>query len=308
MKRLFAILLLAVTVASVSAATRAEKILKELRNPKSDYVIVAAHRGDWRNFPENSLQAYDSAINMGVDIVEIDVRKTADGHFVICHDATVNRTTSGKGKVSELTLAQIKGFCLRAGQNVKMPKYKMPTLEEVLDLCKDRCIINIDKGYDYYAEIMPLLKERKMIDQVLIKGKMAPETVKETFSSFRHNMLYMPIIDYTSKNWAKAGPLFDAYLNSKVKCEAYEICWNGTLDNVEAVFDKVLASGAKLWVNVMWDSLCGGEKNGFEDDRAIGHEEEIYGKLLGMGATMFQTDRPHLLISYLDVKGRHTLP
>lgn len=307
MRRTLLVVAAALAVLQMSAQTRAERILAEIRNPESRYVVVAAHRGDWRNFPENSLEGYESAIRMGVDIVEIDVRRTVDGHFVICHDATINRTTSGKGRVDELTLSYIQSCCLRAGHNVKLPHYHMPTLEQVLDLCKDRCIINIDKGYDYYSEIMPLLKKRGMIDQVLIKGKKSPEEVAEKFSSYRKNMLYMPIIDYTSKSWAKSCALFDAYLSSKVPSVAYEICWNGTMEGVQDVFDRVIKSNAKLWVNVMWGSLCGGEENGLYDDRAIDNEEAIYGAVLATGASMIQTDRPQLLISYLESKGRHTL-
>ena len=66
--------------------------------------------------------------------------------------------------------------------------------------------------------------------------------------------------------------------------------------------DKVVASGSKLWVNSLWASLCGG----LDDDAAFdGNAAEIYGKLVDMGATMIQTDRPELLISYLRSRGLH---
>ena len=291
----------------VFAQTRAQKILSELNNPKSNYVFVAAHRGDWRNFPENSLEGYASAIKMGVDIVEIDLRRTLDGELIICHDQTVNRTTSGKGKVSELTLSQIRELCLRTGHGIKMKKYKVPTLDEVLDLCKDRILINIDKGYDYYDEIMPKLKKRNMVNQVIIKAKVQPEDVIQKFSAYKENMLYMPIIDYVKSKWQVSGPLFESYLNGKCPLIAYEICWNSTLADEGKIFKKVLRSGARLWVNTLWNSLCGGEENGFEDDRALyGNEDSVYGHLLQMGASMIQTDRPEMLIKYLESKGRHT--
>ena len=80
-----------------------EQLIKSLKNADSDRVIVVAHRGDWRNAPENSLQAIKNCIDMGVDIVEIDVRETKDGHLVLMHDKTINRTTNGKGKVNSWT-------------------------------------------------------------------------------------------------------------------------------------------------------------------------------------------------------------
>lgn len=307
MKRFILSTLLMLFAAQMSAESRADKILREIRDPKSDYVVVIAHRGDWRNFPENSLHGYDSAIRMGVDVVEIDVHRTADGHLVICHDKTIDRTTNGKGKITELTLDSIRHCCLRTGHNIRMKKYHMPTLEEVLDLCKDRCLINIDKGYDYYDQILPMLEKRGMVEQVIIKGKKAPEKVAGTFSKYNHNMLYMPIINYDSKNWQKAEKLFDNYLSGTCPLIAYEICWDYSLPKPEKIFKRVVESGKKLWINTLWDSLCGGDEHGLEDDRAIGNEDKIYGKVLSFGTSMIQTDRPAQLIQWLEKKGRHTL-
>lgn len=308
MKRLFLLLVAGLFILPVIAESRTEKILREIRDPKSKYVVVIAHRGDWRNFPENSLEGYASAIEMGVDVVEIDVRRTKDGHLVICHDPKIDRTTNGKGKVAELTLDSIRKCCLRTGHNIKMPKYKMPTLEEVLDLCKGKVMINIDKGYDYYDQILPMLQKRNMIDEVIIKGTKRPDVVAQKFSKYSHNMLYMPIINYTEKAWDKKDhQLFEDYMKSDLPLIAYELCWNGTLKGEKKIFNQVLKAGGKTWVNTLWDSLCGGEKHGFEDDRAIKNEEAIYGKVLDMGFSFIQTDRPAMLIKYLESKGRHTL-
>ena len=73
------------------------------------------------------------------------------------------------------------------------------------------------------------------------------------------------------------------------------------------VFKKVIKSGKRLWINTLWGKLCGGKENGYDDDAAVGNEEKIYGKILSYGASMIQTDRPAMLIKYLDSKGRHTL-
>lgn len=307
MRRLVTLSLLLMLALCAMAQTRAEQILYHLRNPKSDYVVVVAHRGDWRNYPENSLQALESAIAMGVDVVEIDVRRTADGHLVLCHDATINRTTSGKGKVAEITLDSIRRCCLRAGHGVKMPSYKMPTLAEALDLCRDRVMINIDKGYDYYDQILAMLVERNMADQVIIKGSKSPDKVAALLASHSENMLYMPIINYTERAWTKHESLFERYLSSHIDPVAYEICWNGTLEGEQQIFDRVRSCGSRLWVNTLWGSLCGGEESGYYDDRAVGHEAEVYGALLERGATVIQTDRPAMLIDYLTRIGRHTL-
>lgn len=74
-----------------------------MKQPTSDYVFVVAHRGDWRHAPENSLQAIQNSIDMGADMVEIDVRRTKDSVFVLMHDDSIDRTTSGTGHVDEVT-------------------------------------------------------------------------------------------------------------------------------------------------------------------------------------------------------------
>lgn len=305
MRRFFTLVVSVLALLPLSAQSRAEKILREIRNPKSDYVIVIAHRSDWRHHPENSLAAMDSAIAMGVDMVEIDVQRTADGVLICNHDATLDRTTTGKGKIMEINYEQIKPLFLRTKSGVT--EHRIPTLAEALDLCKDRVLINIDKGYNYYDQILEMLLERDMVEQVVIKGSKKPATVAKQFAKHKSNMLYMPIINYTSKKWEKHAPLFDAYLSSDIPTIAYEICWDGTLKGERKIFNRVLNSGAKLWVNTLWGSICGGDKRGFTDNRAIGNEAKVYGKLLSFGVTMIQTDRPQQLLNYLQSVGRHTL-
>ena len=298
-------MLVAVALIAV-AESRTDKLLRELHNPKSDYVFVIAHRADWRNFPENSLEAIESAIAMGVDIVELDVHRTADGEIVVCHDKTINRTTNGKGKISELTLDYIRSRYLRAGHGATT-RYKMPTLAEALDVCKGRVLINLDKAINYYDQIMEMLVERKMADQVIMKSSKSPAAMKEFFSHHKQNMLYMPIINYNTKSWGKHEQLFNDYLATDLPFIAFEMCWNGSLPGEKKVFNRVLKSGKRLWINTLWGKLCGGYENGYYDDRAVGNEDKIYGKILSYGASMIQTDRPAMLIKYLESKGRHAL-
>lgn len=298
-------MLVAVALIAV-AESRTDKLLRELHNPKSDYVFVIAHRADWRNFPENSLEAIESAIAMGVDIVELDVHRTADGEIVVCHDKTINRTTNGKGKISELTLDYIRSRYLRAGHGATT-RYKMPTLAEALDVCKGRVLINLDKAINYYDQIMEMLVERKMADQVIMKSSKSPAAMKEFFSHHKQNMLYMPIINYNEKSWGKHEQLFNDYLATDLPFIAFEMCWNGSLKGEKKVFNRVLKSGKRLWINTLWGKLCGGYENGYYDDRAVGNEDKIYGKILSYGASMIQTDRPAMLIKYLESKGRHAL-
>ena len=175
-------------------ASRAEGIVAEIHNPSSRKVLVACHRGDWRNYPENSLAAIESVIGMGADIVEIDLALTSDSVLVVCHDRTLNRTTTGKGLIAEIPYDSVQRCFLKSGHGVAT-SHRMPTLREALELCKDRIVVNIDKGYQYYDLVQRLSEELGVTGQLLIKGKSPVADVAAKFSRYEHNMMYMPIID-----------------------------------------------------------------------------------------------------------------
>lgn len=76
-----------------------------MRTPDSHTPVrVACHRGDWRNYVENTLEAVESCIDMGADIVEVDVWRTKDGHLILMHDETLDRTSNGYGLIADHTL------------------------------------------------------------------------------------------------------------------------------------------------------------------------------------------------------------
>ena len=109
-------------------------------------------------------------------------------------------------------------------------------------------------------------------------------------------MMYMPVIDILKP---QGRELFEEYRKSEKQPLAYEVCWDEYTPEVEACMKRIVDGGSKLWVNSLWPSLCGG----LNDDRAFrGETEEVYGRLLDMGATIIQTDRPELLIRYLESK------
>ena len=276
---------------------RAEAIVAELHDPASKKVLVVSHRGDWRNWPENSLAAIESVIGMGADIVEIDLALTSDSVLVVCHDRTLNRTTTGKGLIAEIPYDSIQRCFLKSGHGVAT-SHRMPTLREALELCKDRIVVNIDKGYQYYDLVQRLSEELGVTGQLLIKGKSPVADVAAKFSRYEHNMMYMPVIDILKP---QGRELFEEYRKSEKQPLAYEVCWDEYTPEVEACMKRIVDGGSKLWVNSLWPSLCGG----LNDDRAFrGETEEVYGRLLDMGATIIQTDRPELLIRYLESKGR----
>ena len=176
-------------------ANRAEKILAEIADPSSKHVVVVSHRGDWRNYPENSIPAIESVIRMGVDMVELDVKMTKDSVLVLMHDKTINRMTNGKGQISDITYDSLMTFTMRRAHNVVTDTIKVPTLRQALLCCKDRILVNVDHAYPYYKEIVALTEELGVTGQVLMKGKSSIEQVREDMSKNENNLLYMPIVD-----------------------------------------------------------------------------------------------------------------
>ena len=281
-------------------ANRAEMIAAQIHNPNSKYVVVACHRGDWRNYPENSIPAIESIIRMGADIMELDLKLTKDSVLVLSHDWTIDRCTTGKGRVSDYTLDELKQFRLRRAHGVATDSLHICTLREALECCKDRICVNVDQGYEYYDMVLAITEELGVTDQILIKGKHSVASVAEKMAAHEHNMMYMPIIDIQKEQGQK---LFQEYMDTKTVPLAYEVCWKKLTPEVSDCFKKVVESGSKLWVNTIWGSLCGY----LDDDKALdcGNPAEIYDQVIAYGASMIQTDRPEQLISYLRKKGLH---
>ena len=169
----FFLLLLFAACSASDDAPRSEQIRADLLNPDCPRVLVASHRADWRGWPENSIPAIESAIAMGVDIVELDLQCTADSQLIIMHDSKLNRTTTGKGVIAEMTLDSIRTFRLKNGVSIKT-RHEIPTLREVLLLCKDRVLINLDKADRYFDLVVPLLQETGTTRQIIMKGRKPP--------------------------------------------------------------------------------------------------------------------------------------
>ena len=192
---------------------------------------------------------------------------------------------------------------LNRAHNVTIDTVKMPTLEQALRCCKDRICVNVDQGYEYYDQVLEISERLGVTDQILIKGKKAIDVVAAHEARYEHNMMYMPIVDIQKP---KGKALFDSYIERGVVPLAYEVCWQS---NDDGLFDEVcrtiLDQGSKIWVNTIWASLCGGEGN--DDDAAYIADDpaQVYDQYLEKGVSMIQTDRPELLIGYLEKKGRH---
>jgi glycerophosphoryl diester phosphodiesterase len=105
--------------------------------------LVIAHRGHYKEAPENTLASVRAALEHPVDGVEIDVHCTADGIPVVMHDFEVDRTTDGHGRIMDLTFAQVRALRVRAGDG-SLSDERVPTFEEVLKVTRGRCLLCVE--------------------------------------------------------------------------------------------------------------------------------------------------------------------
>lgn len=124
--------------------------------------LIIGHRGGAGMAPENSLKCIEKGIQVGADIIEIDIHLTKDGKLVVCHDKTIDRTTNGTGKISEMTLDEIRKFHI-VDRNGDKTEEQIPTLDEVLQLVDGRCtlLIEIKKTKKLYQGI-----EKKLLETI----------------------------------------------------------------------------------------------------------------------------------------------
>ena len=134
----------------------------------SDMVVVA-HRGGASLGIENSLSCIEKGIATGADMIEIDVHMSLDGALVVCHDPTIDRTTTGKGAIREMTLEQLRSYPLKHQETGEVAQdERLPLLEEVLDAIRGRCglLLEVKRGSDdWYPGI-----EKAIIDAIEAAG------------------------------------------------------------------------------------------------------------------------------------------
>lgn len=107
-------------------------------------IMVIAHRGFSGQAPENTLASFQKAVELGSDMIELDVRFSKDGQVVVIHDDTIDRTTNGRGKVADYTLKELKQFDAGSWFAPQFSGERIPTLKEVLELVKGKVLVNIE--------------------------------------------------------------------------------------------------------------------------------------------------------------------
>jgi glycerophosphoryl diester phosphodiesterase len=139
----------------------------DFRLPKNG-VYVISHRGAHQGIPENSLPAYQKAIDLGCDFVEIDVRTTIDGKFVSVHNSDIDNYISGKkGSVRSMTLSELKLLDIGEKSGEKWKNTRIPTFEEILQLCQGKIGIYLDLKDAAIPELMTIIRKYDMEKDIL---------------------------------------------------------------------------------------------------------------------------------------------
>lgn len=223
-------------------------------------VQVIAHRGEHIENAENTLPAIEKAIALGVDFVEIDVRTTKDGRFVLMHDGNVDRMTNGKGNVHEMTFEEIRALNVR-GQ-------KVPTLDEALAAMRGRCGVYFDAKRIAAEDIIAALKKHDLMERAVVYGGFP---LMKALSEQGHPELAMP--------------------------EAVSVEVSQRI--LKELNPKVIAFDRRDFTPEVIALAKGAGKGIFVDRLGQQDTPEHWKEAVAMGATGIQTDHPAELIALL---------
>ena len=234
--------------------------------------VVIAHRGDRLAAHENTLTALRQAAEAGIDYVEIDVRRTADGHYVLMHDSTVDRMTEGRGKVSEMSLEQIRALRVHDKKRPQIATDRVPTFEEALAAIKDQVHMYLDFKAGDRAVVAKMIRDAGVSRQILVYDEV------ESIAEWRLVAPELPLIVSPPETIKTAAELVKFTRESGV--EVLDGSWEYySREMVEAA----QAAGAKVWPDIQ-----------------DGHEDaQYFAKVIARGFSGAQSDHPRDLIEWL---------
>jgi glycerophosphoryl diester phosphodiesterase len=306
--------------------TRAGRILErfEHANQWRDHVMVVAHRAGGlqagkTHFPENSLAALEAAIAAGAEMVEVDVRRSADGALIVMHDSWLDRTTTCKGEAARRTLAELKTCRLVVEGTGVATGEPVSTLAEFLVAAKDRILVNIDNKLALadLPEMVAVARDLDMAGQIVIKENLwnerriaeAGEMLRAAGGGFH----FMPIIADDAVSDAR----FAEAVRAALPADAMEmINWRASAQTLTEtggpLFSNRMRAAAirgdwHIWaktyaiVNKPGGYLAGGR--GDELATAASLPAESWGFWAERGVTIIQTDEPAAAIEWLSANG-----
>ncbi|AZO43762.1 MULTISPECIES: glycerophosphodiester phosphodiesterase family protein [Mesorhizobium] len=323
---LFSAALAAASGQALAGETRARQILDrfEHANQWRDHVMVAAHRAGSMQagktlYAENSIAAVEGSIAMGAEIVEVDIRRSKDGEFVVMHDSWLDRTTTCKGEVVKYTLAELKTCRLVIEGTGAVTDETVSTLREMLMATRDRILINLDNKLEVgdLPGMIAVARDLGMAEQVIVKENLwnsqRISAVKAAMGAIGGGFQFMPIIADDAVHDAGFAETVDGAFSPR----AIELI------NWRAGAEKLTETGGPLFSTRMRAAAVRGNWHIWADTYAIvnkpggflagGRGDELavqaslpresWGFWADRGATIIQTDEPKAAIDWLAANG-----
>lgn len=260
--------------------------------------LIAAHRGTCGgNVVQNTCLAYENALLHGADMIEVDAAMTKDGVFFAFHNGEEPLELGVERDIRTMTSEEVEQMetlnCLREKSGQKVER-----LEYVLERFRSRCLINIDRSWFYWKEIITFLEHMNMNDQILLKSG-AEEPLLEQLEESGSSLMYMPILK-TVKEW-------ETVTRRHINVAAAELIFQDL--NSPFVQPEFMAglreAGIAPWVNAIDLNSSIILSGGLSDNLAIREGfDKAWGRLAGLGFEIIQTDWPGLLNTYRNQKER----
>ncbi|HDZ06750.1 hypothetical protein LCGC14_0292570 [marine sediment metagenome] len=270
-----------VSCASLKNTTDLPEVLHLFYDSNANTVLVAAHRGAHNGNFENSIASTKHAIKIGVDVIEADVKTTKDGYLILMHDSSIDRTTTGKGEVEDLTLAEIRKYKLKAPYG-RISKEVVPTFEEFLKVTKGKIMVDVDMKTDNVKGILKVVHALDMQKEVFY------------FDNDYDQLDLIKEIDKSAQLMPRAYSLQMA--DSAIVKYAPPVVHIDSKFNTKEVGDLLKNNNSRIWINTL------GEKDALI---RYGKGEEVIQELIKYGANIIQTDEPEMLLELLRNNGLH---
>ncbi len=253
-------------------------------------IFVAAHRG-WRSrYPENTMEAFRAALELGVDQIETDIRITKDGELVLIHDDTVNRTTNGNGKVCEMTFAELRALDAGSKQNPCFAGAKIPLLTELLELVKNHPSITLDLELKEYPTENRENIAYEVCDRVLALVDRYGFTDRVVMNSFSGKLNEYIYLKYGKKYRQHVFFPREALGECRIDPYSYAYCacmFGSPYMAKKEAFDHIRACGVQPWAGAA-----------VKDEKGVDNA-------IANGAVLITCDNPDEILSLLRERGYH---
>src|SRR5688572_2239221 len=251
---------------------------------ESGRTIVAAHRGGPSSrFPENAISTFENTLRQVPAVLEIDIARTRDGVLVLMHDETVDRTTTGTGRVSDLTLSQLRTLRLKNRDGLALD-VRVPTLREALDWSAGRTVFELDVNDDVsFADVIAEVRAADALDRVIVITYSDAAAVR--VHELEPAIMMSVSIDAAADLVALVARGVDL---TRV------LAWTG----VEEPHAELNATLARRGVEAMFGTL--GSPARSWDARFVREGRDQYAKLAETGLALISSDRPIEAVRDLD--------